>query len=233
MRWSALILLLVTQCVKAAANLAIIATSGATEGQQVTGTEHSKYGVPGPEDLVRKCNAETCPWDATMVWVKFKNLRGIDFLDTCLTNIAINIAAPSPWNADADPCKAWKPQAKMIYLGIKSNGGLVSWGAVTNMVNGDAVPGGVTYEVYRGDLVVGRPDVLNPDKPLILVATTTAEEVVITKQPTGLRCYAIRAVVAGQASLLSGAACKTMTLPAPSDGSISAPTDGSIVPPRP
>jgi len=165
---------------------------------------------------------------------KFKDVKPNELLDGC-NNPATprNSLLPKVWSEAADPCKIWKrwPASTFGALVVVSlNSVELSWLAPTSNVDGSAIAGAIDYEVFRGFvdstgkvLIVG-----DTTKPLVKVAETKETTVKITKQPSGVRCYAVRAVVGVFASTLSNAVCKTMKIPGPTNGKIEGPTDGGI-----
>lgn len=110
---------------------------------------------------------------------------------------------------------------------IPSNVACVTWTAPAT--NTDTTPIAaaqlpLTFHVYRQVSPTAWQDIwVTPD--------TTA---IIPGLALGQQCFAITAMdQKGAESLISISKCKTLRLPAPSDGSIEAPTDGSIEFPKP
>lgn len=99
---------------------------------------------------------------------------------------------------------------------------LLSWEAPKLYTNGVAIPANLTiaYYVYRSNT-----DAYCGSTKLGPFGGTS---VLLTSQPLGKRCYCLTAVVEGVESAQTPPACKTMRLPAPTEGAIEAPTDGSI-----
>ena len=214
--------------------LAVIAVSGAVHGQSInqrTGVVE-KYGMPGPNDLVRRCLITGCDWDdANMYWVKFANLQADEAAEVCETVLKPDtpIPAPSEWTAEKDQCKIWlavlKPLIPNVVEKAPTNGVWITWPETKKNVDGSNIETAVSYRVYRNTgLVNGSIDPLNS----FFVVETDNINVLIRKQPIGKQCYAVAAKTALGQSLFTNALCKTMKLPAPTDGKISRPSDGAI-----
>ena len=99
---------------------------------------------------------------------------------------------------------------------------LLSWQAPTKMTDNSNIPAGATlsYRVYHGTsrTICGTT----------VLTTVTTLQVLLTNQPLGLQCYCVTALLNGSESTPAGPGCKTMRLPAPTEGAIEAPTEGSI-----
>lgn len=100
----------------------------------------------------------------------------------------------------------------------------VSWSASTKFSDGSAFPPN-TVVVYRVWLMV------NGKANRLLHRTESPLRADIKDLALGNRCVAVEADAAGGASL-SNIVCKTLRLPAPTEGSIEAPTEGSIEEPK-
>lgn len=112
------------------------------------------------------------------------------------------------------------PLSSQAQTTCATNEACVNWTAATTFVDGTPLPAtGVTYNVYSQ--VVNTPPVLR--------TTVAASSVVLKGLPLGDHCFWVRTVVNGVESDNSNIACKTLRMPAPTDGSIAPPTDGSIV----
>lgn len=105
---------------------------------------------------------------------------------------------------------------------------LLSWTRPTEYTNGTTMPpsaiGG--YRIYR-------KAPLESDFTRVLEVSPTTLQVLMTRQPPGMNCYAVTAVtVAGAESGFSATGCKLILLEPPTDGGIEAPTDGAVESPN-
>jgi hypothetical protein len=141
--------------------LAVIATSGAVDGQSVADSaargNTEKYAVPQPGDLVRFCPNATCDWSPAMVWRKFGSLAPTDKLDVCTTQgVPAGTAVPRPWTSAGDPCKSWAAVAKAVAYPSKKFAIIATSGAVDGQSVATSAARGNTekYDNPRaGDLV--------------------------------------------------------------------------------
>ena len=97
-------------------------------------------------------------------------------------------------------------------------------GAVTTYVGGTPIPATkvVSYRIYRE----------TSPGTFVSALTTLSLTPVLVNEPRGLQCYVATAIVDNVESARTSKVCKTVRLPAPTDGKIEAPSDGAIEPRR-
>ncbi len=158
------------------------------------------YAAPLPSDLVRTLEGDfSSPWsNPTFRWALWSTLPAGARYEACTTAL---------------PCAGWAFPQKAAAVG---NGrATLVWTNPTQWSDGQALAAPVTINVYR-------------DGELVRQIAAPATSLTLTAEPYGQRCYALTATVDGIESALSNSACKTVKLPAPTDGRIAAPTGGSI-----
>lgn len=103
-----------------------------------------------------------------------------------------------------------------------ANVACINWTAVTQNTDNTAVSGPIRYRVHRQN-----------GAQWIQLTEVSQVGVTLTGLPLGEQCFAVTAVDAlDRESDRSNVSCKTLKVPAPTDGSIEAPTDGSIEYPK-
>jgi len=100
-----------------------------------------------------------------------------------------------------------------------SNVACIAWAAPTQNTDNSPITHPLRYRLYR-----------NVGAAAVVVSDTTSLNADIAGLPLGQQCFYATAIdtVSGYESDPSNTTCKTLRLPAPTDGSIEAPTDGSI-----
>lgn len=119
-----------------ATRLAIIAISGANEGDSIDfSKQRQKYDVPKDADLVRVCvlpdRSQTCQPEQ-LRWLQFSKANLLDRIDVCVDDLTPGVLAPFPvWSFNADPCKGWDqiPKYNLIPVGVGAF--RLSWDAPT------------------------------------------------------------------------------------------------------
>lgn len=167
------------------------------------------YAVPSGTDLVRTEPTDTS-WTPNYKFTAWNDVPAGGHYEVCTDDVPVgSLVAGDPY------CHHWGYIAK---AGAAGNGRTtLTWTLPTLYTDGSSIPASkvIAINVYRGSLAIATID----KRPT---------GVLLTAEPYGVQCYSITAVIDNIESASSGTGCKTVRVPAPTDGRISAPTGGII-----